>query len=469
MRSSFAAHVVASVFVLATSGFLFSPISVSAQSERPGAGRGGQFGGGQGGGQGRGGMQGGRQGRGMQGGGQGRGGQRGGQGRGGQGRGGQGGGGGGGKAGGPERSPMVEVGQTFPTTTTYADDGTEVIVPSAVNGKYTVLVRGCLTCPVFWRSYHETEAVARDYLPQGVQFYFVYGALAHPENNGYVQPYSQEERLMHVAEAKKKMQTTVPWLADNMDNGMRWAMGNFPNSECLLDPQGKVVYVSSWSNSGSLRESLAKHVGPVENPTRASDLNLPTIQRERTDEVVPRVQVSEELTGVKVKPQPSNEPLYAKLRCEVAPSVIESGSGQIYLGFHLDPLYDTHWNNLAEPLKYELTDSTGAKINPASGQAPKVSQESDTGPREFLVDIEGADTSKPLTLTAFYYACSDSPAFCKAVKQTYEITLEKDLFAGGVNGRSFRFGGNSRGGGGAGNRGGGGSRGGAPGGRRPTR
>ncbi|WP_197451923.1 hypothetical protein [Rosistilla carotiformis] len=333
---------------------------------------------------------------------------------------------------------------------TYADDGAEIIVPSATSGSYTVLVRGCLTCPIFWRSYHETEAVARDYQPKGVKFYFVYGALAHPENNGYVQPFSLDERLMHVAEAKEKLKTTVPWLADNMDNEMRWAMGNLPNSECVLDPQGKVVYFNSWSDSKTLRESLSKLVGPVANPTLASDLNLPTIQRERTDAVLPRVQVSEQLTGVVVKAHPSSEPLYAKLRCEVAPSVIESGTGQIYLGFHLDPLYDTHWNNLADPLKYELTDFNGAKITPASGEAPRVSQETDTGPREFLVEIEGADTSKPITLTATYYACSDSPAFCKAIKQSYEITLQKDDFAGGVSGRSFRFGS-----GGRGNRGGG--------------
>lgn len=427
MRRNCARHVIAAVLMLTTFEFLVSSNQISAQSDRPGAGRG---------------MQRGREGRGIQGGGQ-------------RGRGGQG--------GGQERAPLIEVGQTFPTMKTYADDGNEVIVPSETSGSYTVLVRGCLTCPVFWQSYHETEAVARDYQPKGVKFYFVYGALAHPENNGYVQPYSQEERLMHVAEAKRTMKTTVPWLADNMDNATRWAMGNLPNSECLLDPRGKVIYVNSWSDSNALRESLSKHVGPVENPTRASDLNLPTIQRERSDEVLPRVKVSEQLTGVVVKPHPSGEPLYAKLRCEVAPSVINSGSGQIYLGFHLDPLYDTHWNNLAAPLKYELTDSTGAKITPASGEAPKVSQETDTRPREFLVDIKGADTSKPLTLTAIYYACSDSPAFCKVVEQTYEITLKKDAFAGGVRGRSFRFGSGSPGGGrgmGAGRR---------PGSQRPNR
>ena len=38
-------------------------------------------------------------------------------------------------------------------------------------------------------------------------------------------------------------------------------------------------------------------------------------------------------------------PFYAKLRAEAEPEVLEKGSGKLYLGFHLDPLYEVHWNN----------------------------------------------------------------------------------------------------------------------------
>jgi len=41
---------------------------------------------------------------------------------------------------------------------------------------------------------------------------------------------------------------------------------------------------------------------------------------------------------------------YAKLRAEADEPLLETGSGTMYLGFHLDPLYHVHWNNLAEPL-----------------------------------------------------------------------------------------------------------------------
>lgn len=339
------------------------------------------------------------------------------------------------------------MGETFPEITTYLEEGKEFTLPANTKGSYTVLVRGCLTCPVFWRSYHETEAVSRDFSSQGVKFYFVYGSLAHPENNGYIQPFSLEERLMHVAEAKRTMQTTIPWLADNMENQLKWTLGNMPNSECLYDPEGKVVYTSSWSNSEGLRTALEQHVGPLDKPpTRAADLDLPTIRRQRpTNEALPRVEVSQQLVAVKVTPQANDEPYYAKLRVEVEPSVIESGAGQIYVGFHLDPLHHVHWNNLADPLRFELKGPGEVTLTPASGVAPKVEQVSDTGPREFLVEIEGATSETRLELHAHYFACSEEPAFCKAVSQDYEIQLVRDPFAGGVSGRSFRPAGRSAG------------------------
>lgn len=340
------------------------------------------------------------------------------------------------------RSPLPEKGKLFPSLNAYDEDGAVVKVPQSLAGNYTVLVRGCLTCPVFWRSYHEIEALSRDYQPLGVKFYFVYGSLAHPENNGYVQPFSQQERLLHVKEAKQKLKTTIPWLADNMDNELKWAMGNFPNSEVLLDGQGKVVSIQSWSNASELRKALEEHIGPSKSHTAARDLDLPTIRRERpTGEVLPRVEVKSQLTPVKVKPSASVEPHYAKLRVEVESSVLESGHGQVYLGFHLDPLYQTHWNNLADPLRFEITGPAGVKLTPAQGSAPEVEEVADLGPREFLIEVQDADKDTELQLTAYYYACSHDPDFCKAVQQIYTIQLTRDPFAGGVAGRSFRFGG----------------------------
>ncbi len=62
------------------------------------------------------------------------------------------------------------------------------------------------------RNVPSLETVERDYAPQGVRFYYVYKALAHPEYNGYVAPYTLEDRLMHVAEAERTLGSRIPWL-----------------------------------------------------------------------------------------------------------------------------------------------------------------------------------------------------------------------------------------------------------------
>jgi hypothetical protein len=90
-----------------------------------------------------------------------------------------------------------------------------------------VLVAGCLSCTAFLGSYREIEAVHRDYAPKGVKFYYVYRALAHPENNSVIKPFVIKERLMHIEEAQKRLKTKVPWLADNMNNDFKRTAANY--------------------------------------------------------------------------------------------------------------------------------------------------------------------------------------------------------------------------------------------------
>ncbi len=69
------------------------------------------------------------------------------------------------------------------------------------------------------------ETVERDYAPQGVRFYYVYKALAHPERDGYVEAFTLKERLMHVREAERRLGSRIPWLADGMSNNLKSALG----------------------------------------------------------------------------------------------------------------------------------------------------------------------------------------------------------------------------------------------------
>jgi hypothetical protein len=117
----------------------------------------------------------------------------------------------------------------------------------------------------------------------------------------------------------------------------------------------------------------------------------------------------------------------------------------MYLGFHLDPIHHVHWNNLVDPVRYEVTTPAGTTVTPASDSAPTVEQPSDNDPREFLVEVKDWHAGDSLALTVLYFACDEEDRWCRAVTQHYTLHLERDAFGGGVIGRSFRGPGQQRG------------------------
>ncbi len=289
------------------------------------------------------------------------------------------------------------------------------------------------------------ETIERDYSSRGVKFYYIYKALAHPESNGYVQPFTLQERLLHVKEAQRTLGSRFTWLADNMENEVKHKLGNAPNSEFLLDPAGKVVRRRNWSNPASLRKDLEQLVGPVEKPTQVADLKLKTAPPPKVaaSGVVPRVQVTGTMRAFKVVPQKSEEPHYVKLRAEVDQDFMSTGLGKLYLGFHLDPLYHVHWNNLVAPIKFELELPADVTVTPSQGTGPKVKQPSDIDPREFLLDIDELKQvpQAALKVKVSYFACNDDEGWCKPVSQEYLVYLEGDRDAGSVRQRGGRGGG----------------------------
>ncbi len=228
-----------------------------------------------------------------------------------------------------------------------------------------------------------------------------------------------------------------------MENGVKHGFGGRPNSEFVIDPEGKVVRMRSWSNATSLREDLEELVGKVENPTEISDLEMKDLPLGSTFEakrgVVERLELPGRMTPLKLEPVAQGklaQPYYVKLRAEAESGVLEDGKGQLYLGFHLDPLYHVHWNNLAAPLKFAITAAEGVAVSPDKGSAPKVEEEADLDPREFLVEVDtsGAKAKSPLRIKVTYFACSDTEGWCKAVTQEYDVHLERDRDGGSRRG-----------------------------------
>lgn len=272
------------------------------------------------------------------------------------------------------------------------------------------------------------ETIYQDFAPKGVKFYYVYKPLAHPELNNYVAPVSLDERLMHVAEAKRRLGTSVTWLADTMANDFHKALIQFPNAEVVLDPDGRVVVRRPWSRPQQLRDDLAAITGPVEHPTQIADLDLPQQPPMPTAQkgVVPRVPLPEGARPMVVNVvDQTSTPYYVKLRAEGQPDLWETGEGEVYLGFHLDPLYRVHWNNEVAPVQWRINAPEGVEVSPSSGVGAHPDVPADADPREFIVNVNGPPGSV-LDVQVQYFACDDALTFCIPVRQNYQVELARD-------------------------------------------
>lgn len=282
----------------------------------------------------------------------------------------------------------------------------------------------------------------RDYGPKGVKFFFIYKTLAHPELAGnYVQPFTLDERLAHARQAEKQLGATIPWLVDAMDNRLKHALGDRPNSEFIIDPKGNVIRKRVWSHPGQVRKDLEELVGPVTKITREEDLKLNIqlpIKSPAERGLVPRLK-RPRMQPIVMEPviDPKGHPFYAKLRVEADADLINDGAGKLYLGFHLDPFHEAHWNNLTAPLKYKLELPMGARIAKSSAEAPKVKAASDADPREFLIDVEDWPADKPIKVVVAYSACKEDA--CYAIRQEYVIRLKRDKDGGGARGEGAGF------------------------------
>lgn len=274
------------------------------------------------------------------------------------------------------------------------------------------------------------EATYRDYKNKNVDFYFVYKSLAHPQGNGFVRPTTLKERLLHVQTAKTSLGATIPWIVDTMDNQLKHAMGDRPNSEFIIGPDGTIVRMRDWSSAEALRADLTELVGKVDNPTDPRSLNMRT-NFEKTEVargVVERVRPEGRMTAFKVETKQSIRPTYVKLRAE------GDGQGKLYLGFFVDPIHKVHWNNQAGPVQVEVNGKTLT--------GPNVTEKADADPREFLVEVgEGR-----IEIKLKYVACDDKETWCNKLTQEFVVTQVADQDAGRVSGA--RPGGQRGGGGG---------------------
>lgn len=234
--------------------------------------------------------------------------------------------------------------------------------------------------------------------------------------------------------AKQKLGTAIPWLVDNIDNRFKHAMGDRPNSEFIVSPEGKIIVKRAWSNPDETRQDLERLVGKSDTLTRPEDLDLtielPTatpaadIESSRIDRTGMFGLICDAVTKEGI--------YYAKLRVEAAQETIQTGKGNVYLGFQLDPIHQAHWNNLSDPLSYSLELPPGVEIGNSKGTAKAPSATYDSEPREFLLDVENWDRQSAVLVTVNYVACIENE--CIPIQQQYRIRLQRDPDSGAARG-----------------------------------
>jgi predicted outer membrane repeat protein len=303
----------------------------------------------------------------------------------------------------------------------------------------TVLALGDLTDPEFLGNYRNIEAAARDYAPKGVRFHYVYRYLAHPGNHGYVAPFKQQERARQAQIAEEILFTQVPWLYDVMDNQTaEELMKEKGDTLFVFSSDGEELYAGSISDAAGLRGALAELAGKIDIPTEASALP----KTELTPIVMPEtkltqgvsISASDRFQPLEITPLDSKIPYYVKLRAEGSKELLQSGNGKLYLGFHIDPLYQVEWNNFSDPMKYELK-VPGGVVAPSINSAERVTEKaSDTEPREFMLEARKLDPSKPINLQVTYSILSAATRSNTEVAQQYIIYLQQDKFGGEVYG-----------------------------------
>ncbi len=283
----------------------------------------------------------------------------------------------------------------------------------------------------------------RDYGPKGVKFFFIYKSLAHPELAGdYVQPFTHDERLAHARQAEKQLGASIPWLVDAMDNRLKRALGDRPNSEFIIDPDGVIVRKRAWSHPAQLRKDLEGLVGPVERITREEDMHLTLglpLKSSAERGIVKRIP-RQKMAPLVIEPKidPKGQPFFAKLRAEADAGLLADGAGRMYLGFHLDPLHNAHWNSLTKALSFQIEEVDGVTLDRWEAAADKVSFASDADPREFLLRVEAWPEGQPLRLTVKYFACVGKET-CHVVRQEYVLYRRRDADGGRARGEGAGY------------------------------
>jgi hypothetical protein len=99
------------------------------------------------------------------------------------------------------------------------------------------------------------NAIADQFVDQGVGSYFLYTHEAHPGEH-YPHLTSMEQKFDHANDLRDILGVTRPILVDALDGACHRAYGSMPNMTWIFNAAGVPVYKSDWSDAGSVVNAL---------------------------------------------------------------------------------------------------------------------------------------------------------------------------------------------------------------------
>ena len=335
------------------------------------------------------------------------------------------------------KAPIVAQNRLLPNVSVInPEDRISIKLRKIIEGrKYTLLVMGDITQPEFIKNYRAIEALAQNFESPDFQTFYIQRCLAHPENHGFLQPMNNEERIQQSKETARLLRTHIPWLCDTLENDVfRQLPQNEDNDVFIYSAEGSELFSGSLSTPGPIKGKLIELMGSSTLNIRAEQLSEPEIE---PIELIPPACFdrthfnprSQKFFPLQLAPRDSRLPYYAKLRAEADEALLTTGTGKLYLGFNIDPLYHTQWNNRSAPLKYTLIPMSGM-LTPTTDSAINIEPLLDNEPREFLIKATNQDPSLPILLRVQYSVYVTTLKSSIDVTQEYVIYLRKDPLAG---------------------------------------
>lgn len=149
----------------------------------------------------------------------------------------------------------VRVGSQAPAFDLPLVGGGQVSLGHLLSSGPAVLVFGCFTAPPCVAQLPALEALHRTYGGRGIAFLFIYTREIHPGEN-FAPHRDMEQKLRQAEQMRDYARISFPVAADHLSGTVHQAYGGLPSMAWVVHRDGTVIYRSSWTQAGHIRNVL---------------------------------------------------------------------------------------------------------------------------------------------------------------------------------------------------------------------